>query len=101
MAEMMVNVKVARKKVWRATLIHCSGFISSNSTKNTAATWEKVLALPKTLGRKSRNPAIANNTVLAARMEMSRLKTTTVYFQGILCKIESTRKTVLSNILSA
>ncbi len=42
---------------------------------------------------------MANRTALAARIEMSRLNTRTVYFQGILCRMESTRNMVLSKQL--
>src|SRR2546425_4467560 len=44
---------------------------------------------------------MAYRTTLALRIEMSRLKTKTVYFHGILCRIESTRNMVLSRSLSA
>ena len=78
-----MKIKVARKKVVRAIQTQRTGSTSSSSTKKIAATCAKVLALPKMLGRKSRRPAIMKSTPLISRMEMSRLNTTTVYFQGI------------------
>ena len=92
---------VARKKTVRAIQIQRSGRIASSMTKNTAAICEKVFALPKMLGRKSRKPAIANSTALAASIEISRLNTRTVNFHGILCRMESTGNIVLSKSLSA
>ena len=60
-----------------------SGCTANRRTKNTAATCANVFAFPKTLGRKSRKPAIMYNTALTARIEMSRLKTMTVNFQSL------------------
>src|SRR5260370_23818017 len=84
----MVKINVARRKMVRAIQSQRTGSTSSSSTKKIAATWAKVLALPKMLGRKSRRPAIMNSTPLISRMETSRLKTTTVYFQGIIRRSE-------------
>ena len=75
--------------------------MSSSSTKKIAETCAKVFALPKMLGRKSRSPAIMKSTPPISRMEISRLNTITVYFQGIMRSIESTRNMVLISSLSA
>src|SRR5579872_5538753 len=98
---MMVKKNVARKKTVRAIHTHFTVYTCRSIAKNTALICEKVLALPKILGRKSRSPAIAKSTALAARMEVSLLKTRTVYFQGILCRIDRTKNKVLSKSLSA
>src|SRR5258708_27115625 len=97
----MVKKKVARRNSVRAIHTQREGRTSKRRTKNTALICENVLALPKILGLKFLSPAIANRTVLAARIDMSRLKTTTVNFQGILCRMERTRNKVLSRSLSA
>src|SRR5208283_3226538 len=97
----MVKINVARKKVVLAIQTQRAGSTSSSKTKKIAATCAKVLALPKMVGRKSRRPAIMNNTPLISKMEISRLNTTTVYFQGITCSMESTRNSVLISSLSA
>src|ERR1700733_15876325 len=98
---MMVNENVARRNTVRVIHIQRAGHIEKSITKNTAAIWEKVFAFPNILGRKSRNPEMANSTALAARIEMSRLKTSTVNFHGTLCRIESTGNIVLNKSLSA
>jgi hypothetical protein len=49
------------------------------------------IGLAENAGRNSRRPAIMNSTPLISRMEISRLKTTTVYFHRIIRSIESTR----------
>src|SRR3974377_1608769 len=97
----MVKINVARRKTIRAIHTHLTVYTCSNRTKKTALICENVFALPKMLGEKLRSPAIANNTALAARIEISRLKTTTVYFHGIWCRIERTRNIVLNKSLSA
>src|ERR1700730_15955275 len=98
---MMVKANVARRKTVRVIQAQRTGCRQKNITKKTAAIWENVLALPKMLGWKFRRHAMAKRTALAARMEISRLKTSTVNFQGIQCKMESTRNIVLSRSLSA
>src|SRR5712671_7713040 len=97
----MGKKKVARKKTVRVIQIQRSGRTQYSITKNTAAICEKVFALPKMLGLKLRSPAMAKSTALAARMEISRLNTSTVYFHGILCRMESTGNIVLNKSLSA
>ena len=94
-----MKAKVARRKTVRVIQIQRAGRMEDSITKKTAAICENVFAFPKMLGRKLRNPAMANNTALAARMEISRLKTSTVNFHGILCRIESTRNIVLNKEL--
>src|SRR5229473_2816959 len=98
---MIVKANTARKKTVRAIQTQRAGSKLNSSTKNTAVTWAKVFALPKILGRKSRNPAIAYSTALTARIEISRLNTSTVNFHGIWCRIESTRNIVLISSLTA
>jgi len=93
-------MNVARRNVVRAIQTQRTGSMSSSSTKKIAETCAKVFALPKMLGRKSRSPAIMKKYAADQQMEISRLNTITVYFQGIMRSIESTRNMVLISSLS-
>src|SRR5208337_2039497 len=101
MPEINVNANVAYKNSFSMTATDGEAITCAKTTKNTAPIWQTVLILPNMLGRKSRNPTVADRATAVARMHTSRLSTRTVYFHGIFLAMDSTKNSELSRSLSA
>ena len=101
MPDSKVKVKVAYRKNRSSHNTEGTDTTCASTTQKTATIWQKVLILPKMLGRKSRKPTVAYRTTAVATMHKSRLNTSTVYFHGIFFTNESTRNNELSSSLSA